>query len=476
MPLHRRAFLASSAAAFTWLSAIGAEAEGIASIEPGGVLIGDCTVPGETRADDVVPAHPNGLPVSRDRWLLVYATRGFRGVDDDRSIIYQLRHGAPDGRVLKEGLLGRAHAGWDPLGDGKPCFKQLGHPVAFGVPKGALVRGRPAANANVFVAKWRVVGRRFDPEKNTLAHSGADPELRRRTQGVEWVQFRLNEREDDIHILAPVARLRQRGFEQGPRFCAVDVGWMNQTFTPPVPFGPDGLSWADVNHFDGGRIAALKYVYNPKRGLYEWAELGPFLGGEQLGLTEASLARGEDEWVIAARLGTGRGVAWARARDPFAAAPRPTVTPEPAINAPLTLFHCADGRLRLFSGDATASPRRNARDPLYCWGVDPERDFACTGRRVVFDSERAGLRLRRESGPKVDMCKLLPPQGRSQLAIFRVSVRSYNQPYVGGSGQPTDIPVVNAAEKMSCGIYFARILYRKAAAGPWEFAAAPDAK
>ena len=44
-------------------------------IEPEGFLIRDCGLPGETRADDVVPAHPNGIPVSRNRWLLVYATR-----------------------------------------------------------------------------------------------------------------------------------------------------------------------------------------------------------------------------------------------------------------------------------------------------------------------------------------------------------------------------------------------------------------
>src|SRR5688572_19777501 len=66
-----------------------------------GMLIRECTLKGETRADDVFPAHPSGIQVSRERWLLLYATRGFRGVDDDLSIIYQLRQGGPDGKVVR---------------------------------------------------------------------------------------------------------------------------------------------------------------------------------------------------------------------------------------------------------------------------------------------------------------------------------------------------------------------------------------
>ena len=75
------------------------------------------------------------------------------GVDDDRSIVYQLRSGAPDGPVVKEGFLARSINDWEPLGDGKKYVRQFGHPVAFGVPKGALIGGKPAAHGNVFVAK-----------------------------------------------------------------------------------------------------------------------------------------------------------------------------------------------------------------------------------------------------------------------------------------------------------------------------------
>lgn len=102
------------------------------------MLIKECTRAGQTLADDVVPRQGTCIQVSRDRWLIVYQTHGFRGVDDEWSIVYQLRRGAPDGTVIKEGFLAREQADWDPLGDGgrsagqrKCYFKQHGHSVAF---------------------------------------------------------------------------------------------------------------------------------------------------------------------------------------------------------------------------------------------------------------------------------------------------------------------------------------------------------
>jgi hypothetical protein len=368
----------------------------IESIEPLGMLVRECSLPGETRADDVVPAHPNGLQVARDRWLLVCATRGFRGVDDDRSIVYQLRRGGPEGAVIKEGFLARTRNDWDPFGEGKALVKQHGHPVAFGVPKGARIGGKPAAQANVFVAKWRVVARILDKEKNYLERTGVDQRLADRSQSVEWVQFRLNEREDDVEIIKPVAPLRQKGHEKGDRFTsAEDAGWMNQSFTPAVPFNREATEWADCNHFDRGRVAALKYRFNAETGLYEWVETGPFLAHPKAGLIEASLARAGGSWIVCARLDGQRGAAWIRAEDPFARLPEPTLAAEPAANAPLTAFTCGDGALRLFTGDPTVSPSKNGRDPLYAWEVDVEKKFAASGRRVIFDTSKAGLPIRR---------------------------------------------------------------------------------
>jgi len=140
----------------------------IESIKHCGRLIQDCSVPGETRADDVFPSDANGIQVSRDRFLMLYNTRACRGTDDDLSIVYQIRDGAYDGRVIREGVISKSVNDWDPMGDGGRYVRQHGHPVGFGVPKGSLVNGRPAVNANVFAIKWRVCARVVDPATGLL--------------------------------------------------------------------------------------------------------------------------------------------------------------------------------------------------------------------------------------------------------------------------------------------------------------------
>jgi len=69
----------------------------IERIEHKGKLIHECSLSGETRADLVAPAHPNGIQLSRMRFLLLNATLGFRGVDDSLSTTWQLRRDAYDG-------------------------------------------------------------------------------------------------------------------------------------------------------------------------------------------------------------------------------------------------------------------------------------------------------------------------------------------------------------------------------------------
>jgi len=443
----------------------------IESITYKGVLIRECSLPGERRGDDVVPAHPNGIQVSGDRWLLIYATRGFRGVDDDRSIVYQLRRGTPDGPVIKEGMLARSINDWDPSGDGKKvCVKQHGHPVAFGVPKGALIDGTPAPSANVFVAKWRIVGRMLDKEHDYLQPASIDPDLHQRTQGVQWVQFRLNPAEDDIEILRPVTALRQKGFERGDAFCSADIGAMNQSFTQAVPFNRQATEWADCNHFEKG-LAVLKYTFDPKLGVYEWTAIGPVLADKKMNPFEASLVPLGKEWAIASRV-SGAGVGWVRTRDPFTDMPALLVSKDPPASGPRTAYRCADGVMRLFGGDASASPHKNARDPLYCWDIDPDKQLSGSQRRVLFDSVKEGLPIRKASQPKVDMCKLLPPQGRTQLIVFRVIPRSLGRPYGGYTGKPSNIPIINKEEKECAAIYYSQITYRKVMPAAWEFAGA----
>ena len=324
----------------------------LVKVENKGMLIRECTLPGETRADDVAPGQVAAVQASRDRWLLVYATRGWRGVDDERSIVYQLRRSGPDGTVVKEGFLARSVNDWEPLGDGVRCVKQHGHPVVCGVPKGASVAGKPAANANLFVAKWRVVGVPYDPVRKAVLRDRGG--LLAKTQAVQWVQFRLNPAESDIEIVQPARVLRQKGYETGAAFCSVKAAWMNQSFVPPVPFNAACTEWADVNHFDGGRIAALKLAFNPMAGRYEWTETGPTAGDAANPLSEASLARAGGSWVVAVRV--AKGVAWARTDDPFMRLPPPVAEKVPATDAPLTAF--TSPMASCGSSLATSTPRR----------------------------------------------------------------------------------------------------------------------
>ncbi len=447
--------------------------DAIEKLEYVGSLIQACTLPGDTRGDDVVPRHANSLQLSRDRWLVIYSTHGYRGVDDERSIVYQVRSDAPDGRVLKEGYLSRGEEDWFParfdrtmLEPGQTLYKQHGHMVAFGVPHGALIDGQPAPHAGLFVAKWRVVGRVLDKRTNYLRHSTSGPDRDQRGQGVEWVQFRLSATRDDIEIVEPVRRLRQSGFETGAAFCSAPVAWMNQSFTPAIPFNAAANEWADCNHFDGGRLAVLKYRYNAKRARYEWIETGPLVGSEQAPLMEASLVHTGGEWLIAARRHRQGGTAWMRSSDPFNEITPPVYPGDPLCNAPLTVFRSADGVVRLFTGDPKNSPNRNARDPLYCWNVSTTGEIRCEARRTIFDSVAAGLPIRREVVPKLDFCELFPHLGRTQLISFGLSTRAYNHPYENR----TDIPALNADEKRFAGVYYARITYRRAPPPRWHFA------
>ena len=122
-------------------------------IEHLGRLIDECPLPGQQFADNVFPSHPNGTQVAENRYLVIYATRGYRGIDDNMSICYQLRADDYVGPILSEGFLTRSTDDWDPFFDGHRYVRQHGHPVAFGVPDGALVDGRVPDHAGLFAIK-----------------------------------------------------------------------------------------------------------------------------------------------------------------------------------------------------------------------------------------------------------------------------------------------------------------------------------
>jgi len=442
---------------------ISAPSSQLVSIESKGMLIPACTLPGETRADDVAPGHGSCVRASKDRWIIAYQTRSWRGVDDERSIVYQIRKDAPDGPVLKEGFLAQSINDWDPLHDGSKFVRQHGHPVIFGVPKGALIDGKPAPNANLFVVKWRIVAIPYDPVVKQIHRDKSS--LFTKTQGVQWMQVRLNDEGNDITIVQPVKPFRQKGFETGDAICSAKPTVMNQTFVPAVAFDHACTQWADVNHFAiSGEIAPLKIAYNATARLYEYVETGPLAGGPKQRLSECSLARFGGKWLIAARSG---GVSFSLADDPFKDFPTPVPCPEIPTHSPLTVYTCADGVTRIFTGDGAASPYKADRNPLYAWDITAMGNVLSFGSpKVVFDTFKAGLKFRKAVAPRVDFGTLFPPFGKTQIVAYRVAPRAYNFPY----DPPRKIPPLNAAEKPLCGCYYSVLTYRDVLPEPWTFA------
>ena len=439
----------------------------IAGIEHRGFLIQECSLPGETRADNVFPALADGIQVSNRRFLLVYSTRGWRGVDDNLSIVYQLRDGAYDGRVVKEGLLTASIDDWNPLGNGTPVVKAHSNARAFGVPKGAVIQGRKPPNENVFAVKWLRVGRHVDPQTGfMLGVPETQAWLAAATTAAEWVQFRLNDDEDDIEILQPVEMLRQKGFETSQAFCEADVTFMSSAYGRPVPFDAAGAQWIEYAGFDGGRVAPLKYVFNADRGLYEWREMGPLTGGD---LMEPSVTRHRDRWVVAARISVPGEKkvkwppAWAATDDPFGEPLHLFKPSGPKSRAPICMFTCPDGTIRLLGNAPDLSPYRHARNPLYCWNIDPASDFAAAKARVIFDGKAAGVPIRDQSGVIVDNGRLLPHAGGdTQYLLHRVRPGATNNPERAG------VPV-NDRDKSGAGVYYATVRYSEAFPGEWAF-------
>lgn len=447
-----------------------------------GVYIGDTSIPGEQKRDEVAPSHPFCLRMSRDRWMIIFATRGFTGNDDDRSILYQIRASAPDGRVIREGRFRQAavasdqpetykcscthcmaytNGSWDRLGAGESVYTMYGTPVAFGVPKGAVSAGRPLPNQNVFVATWYThdkLEQEFRGSKRRIICF----EMASATLRMEWVQFRLNEAEDDIELLTPISYLRQKGYETGEAFSSLgpEARTMNHWVTP-VRLDPRGTEWVECAAI-GGRLAIIAYTFNARTGLYEWNRTGAPFQFPARRLSEASIVPLGAEWLLAARTGVQPGsTAWFRTADLFADPGEP-VYAAPHNISPRTAYHCPDGVVRLFCGERAGSPYRTYRNPLYVWDVNPD-DYSISNRRVVLDTIEAGLGIEK---PMVGFAKLFPPQGRRQLLTFRVMAPAGSPwPY----REDGRIPLTEG-ELARMGSHYSEIIYDVDIPEEWEFA------
>lgn len=431
-----------------------------------GVFIGDTTIPGEQKKDWLQPSHPYCWQLSRDRWMWVFQTRGFSGIDAEHSILYQIRGGSPDGAILKEALLAKFRDDWDPFSDGSRYWKIHGHPKVFGVPRGALGENdEVVAHHNVFVAVWYTQARAVVDGKLLDPH--ADEKLEN-TQHLEWVQFRLNESGFDIELLTKPAMLRQKGYESGEAICSLSEHRirMNHWARPPEPLDAAYTRWLDTPHFNNNGIAAIEYRFNPETKLYEWTRTGRLVKSEpgKGKFFEGSINRVGDEWILCVRnrghvLEGHRGscTAWFRTRDPFVDWGEPTYAPAPSSYCPRTAWLMPDGVLRIFSGDIAASPHRQKRDPLFCWDVSPD-DFSVSNVCTILDGRRTlGMEL-----PMIGFAKLSPVHNNRQLLTFRVTTQNHQH--------PTDRwPAVTPHDLAQTGAHYCEIIYDRDVPNAWRF-------
>lgn len=438
----------------------------IADIQYKGLLVGEADFPGERKCDGVVPAHAGCIRAGRDRWVLFYATLDERGWDAVKSIVYQVRAQAPDGPLLTERLIVKGQSGWDPFGKGDSYWKCHGDPILFGVPKGARQHGQVMPHHNRFVAKWYSYahlekdGKLIHPI-NFSRHDLGPLNLLQQTMRVEWIQFGLNEKEDDIVILRGPETLRQNGYENGEAFCSLGPGfYMNHALGGVVPFSEDCSEWIECaefvqSHEGGGRVAAIRYVFNRQTELYEWTETGrmaPDAGNE------ASINRHHDEWLISLRV-SGRKdplVLWYRTPDPFKEFGKAFYVR--SSWGPKSSYRCADGVLRLFTHDPD-NPYGNVRNPLYCWDVNPA-DFSCSNRRIILDCHAAGLPFHI---PFIDLAHVFEHQGNRQIVAYRGIPRRQTH------NNPEACPPMTPEALAHSGIHYSEMIYTEKFPDSWEF-------
>jgi hypothetical protein len=448
-----------------------------------GPLITNTTVPGERKSDGVIPGHPGSgaLRVAEDRWVIFFATLDLAGSDCNRSILYQLRADAPDGPMLREGVIDRSSEDWDPLGRGDRFVKSCGMPIAFGVPLGATRASKPMPNANVFVVKWyRWAHLRQGDEILNPSHSrdrwAEGLAVKQRTLRVEWMQFRLNHNRDDIQPLTEPTVLRQKGYEKGEAFCSLGPNiHMNHAMKAPVAEDASCRTWVSCDtltpynngYMDHGEVAPVRFTFDPGSGLYQWTDTGRAikLPGRVIG--EASVNRISDQYVVSLRCfdysGRSSETVWIKTDDLFGAWGKPTFSTAPSV--PRTSFTCGDDVLRLFCNASDPDYRiskEDSRAVLGCWDVDPET-LGLNRPRVLLDSRKMGWGF---NDPVVDMAKLCPPQGRRQLLLFRVVDRSY-------TAKTGAIPSVKADAFAISGIHAVELTLPRPAAPEWTFSPSP---
>lgn len=453
----------------------------IKSIAYKGFLVENCALAGEGRETWTAPAQSNAIQLSVDRWLIAFSTRSIRGVDDDKSIVYQIRKDKINGPLVKEDWVVRFTNDWEPFGDGRRFVMQHGCVVLFGVPMGAKINGETPAHHNRFVMMWRKVARYLNPETGVLESAG-DAEIpglvedEFKTQTVEWVQFRYNPEDDDIEFTQNRKRLCQRGYEHERDTCSLKgTEHLNRVFVNPIAYDDECSEWVDLVYpkdIVHGKpswrgVIPITFRYDSKTQLYQWIDHGPLIRGPKgKTLWEGAIARCGDQFVITPRVTAKNdyALAFAKTTDPFARGFEPVFKPW-SSNVPLTCYQCADGETRLFTGNRELSPNGSGRNPIYTWTIND--DFSLTDRHVVVDPVKENI-LPGEA-PKnlcVDFPKLVDHAGGDkQTVIFRF--KTFNLAYKRGEGARGE--PMNQEQLAACGVHYAEITYDRSYPARWIF-------
>lgn len=454
-----------------------------------GEYIEESETKGEQRKDGAWPHHAIANVLSPNRWIIIYGTRGFHGHysgmrngDNDRSMLYQIRADNPQGKILKEGVLGMYSETWDPLQDGSKHLKQHSHMYCFGVPKGALINGNRVQHENVFFACWCRLARAKSAPGKDLMSIEDEAELVHKTFIIECIQFRLNDEENDIEILQPIKQLRQKGYESGELICPISPYTpMNLTFGKVQAYNQLKSEWATIHHFSSG-LAPVRFSFNREKGIYEWVETGElFANLGNIQLIEASLIPDNGEWVVATRTNALKnsmdnnqvgfayreattevpGTAWFKIKRLFKKWPEP-VFAGPKSKTPTSVYLCPDGIVRIFTNDHFDS-HGSQRNPLYVWDVDIANGFELKNRKTLFDGTTQGYLPRPESRPNVDFFRLFPTMSpNSQDFSFRVKMRCRLP-------NESDMTMINDEEKRLSQLLSGRIYYDTNIEPEWKF-------
>jgi len=178
------------------------------------------------------------------------------------------------------------------------------------------------------------------------------------------------------------------------------------------------------------------------------------------------------DWLVGTRLGnavvvpdrpkrSNRGVGWLRTNDLFGGKGELAFPASPAPQAARSAYRCADGVLRVFGGDdsvpLTNRKPKSRRNPVYMWDIDPDKGWASSPARTVFDAWGLKANLRANCVPMCDMIKLMSPVGSTQSLFHRMTFTQANAPLTG-------------SELAVCGIYYAELRYDGEVAPAWRFA------